>query len=75
MRINARPIKPPFDKVVLHPIANDDGTLDVQDHQGEIIARNLLPEQYELFRDVFCLGFRQGAALEREALIFEFTSN
>lgn len=73
--VRARACEPPFHKHVLIPIGNDDGTLSVQDFEGRYIATNLSAEQYESFKEAFLLGFSSGVAMEREALIFEFTNN
>lgn len=75
MYINARPLRPPFKLHILEPVGNEDGTISVKDHEGNFIAHDLSVGQYESFCETFYLGCKTGAALEREALIFEFTTN
>jgi hypothetical protein len=70
-----RPIRPPFNVPLTETSVQDDGLLEVRDHEGKLIAVNLSPDQHEMFMTTYMIGITRGAALEREALIFEYTRN
>jgi hypothetical protein len=67
--------KSPVGRPVLEPIQNEDGTISAKDDEGNFVAQRLSVAQYENFCNVYWLGIKRGAALEREALIFEYTKN
>ena len=73
--ILARPIRPPFNRQLTEANVQDDGLIEVKDHEGRKIGINLTQEQYEVFMAAYFIGVSSGAALEREALIFEYTRN